>query len=102
MDEKPPCIMKNIEEEAEGACIKEGLAKQGIVFLGSWINKRCSGMLLFFFTAGWSASALPGAFRFFGRPQRIRALCFAMVHLRARKQPETSIYHEQGAESALV
>lgn len=35
--EKPPCIKIKVEEELEGACIREGLSRQGVAFWGSWI-----------------------------------------------------------------
>lgn len=35
--EKPPCIKIKVEEELEGDCVKQKLAKQGVVFGGSRI-----------------------------------------------------------------
>ena len=37
MCEKPPWIKIKVEEELEGACIREGLAKEEVVFWGSRI-----------------------------------------------------------------
>lgn len=55
--------------------------------------------LVFFYT-GLQLRCLTDALSSLGRSQLACALCFAMVHLRAWKQPETSTYHKCGAESA--
>lgn len=48
---KSLCVLK-VEEKLEGAYLREGLAKQGVLFWGRWIKECCAGMLLFF-KAGW-------------------------------------------------